>query len=155
MVKESAGGGGGQREMALPTTANVPEILCILTDMLFPNGASPRGQSFEMNFVKITFHLEIISQKNKPSKPRLYLLSKTKRSPYDQKNHSGTDDVKPHQLTSDSKQRDQLIQDCCAKDGDELMLYRPVFASTPNQECPNHRIQGPQDDSLNHDSEDI
>ena len=45
----------------------------------------------------------------------------------------------PHQSASDSKQRDQL---------DELMLYQPVFASTPNKECPNWHIQGPQDDSL-------
>ena len=28
------------------------------------------------------------------------------------------------------------------------MLYQPVFASTPNKECPNWHIQGPQDDSL-------
>lgn len=61
--------------------------------------------------------------------------------------------MKPHQLASDSKQRDQLVQDCCAKDEDELMLYQPVFASTPNQECLNHRIKGPQDDSLDHDSD--
>ena len=61
----------------------------------------------------------------------------------------------PHQSASDSKQRDKLVQDCSEKDGDEFMLYQPVFASTPNQECPNRHIQGPQDDRLDHDSEII
>lgn len=35
------------------------------------------------------------------------------------------------------------------------MLYQPNFSSTPNQECPNQHIQGPQDDSLDHNSEVI
>ena len=62
MVRESRG--GGQREMSLPTTANVPEILCILIDLFFPNGASPRGQSSEMNFDLANFKCEVICEDN-------------------------------------------------------------------------------------------
>ena len=62
MVRESRR--GGQREMSLPTTANVPEILSILIDLFFPNGASPRGQSSEMNFYLANFKCEVICEDN-------------------------------------------------------------------------------------------
>lgn len=35
------------------------------------------------------------------------------------------------------------------------MLYQPVFASTPNQECPNQHMQGLQDGSLDQFDSDV
>lgn len=136
MVRESTG--GGQREMAIATTANQDEILTILIDLFFPNGNSTRGKSSEMQFFLGNFQGEVISGDgftlgsyisiNKLSKPRLYLLSKCKT----RVTGSGTDDLVqvPAQSAFTPKQHEQ---DCNLKDHDkdDPMPLRPAFASTP------------------------
>ena len=79
--------------------ANVPQILCILIDLFFPDGASPRGQSAEMNFYVAFSKCEVICEDNFSlgDYSSVNKLSKPQRNPYDQKNHSGTDDLKPDQ----------------------------------------------------------
>ena len=153
MVRESTG--GGEREMSMSTTADVPQILSILIDLFFPNGVSSRGQSSDMDFYLGNFQCEVICDDdfslgnyinvNKLSKPRLYLLSKPKRNPTELKNCSDKDDLKLHQSASTPKQKGQSVQNCSDKDGDEALLYQPVFASTPEQECHDEHVQDDSD----------
>lgn len=142
MVRESTG--GGQREMAISTTATQDEILTILIDLFFPNGNSTRGESSEMDFFLENFQGEVISgdgftlgnyiNTNKLSKPRLYLLSKCKTNLIG----SGKDDLQVPQSAFTPKQHEQ---DCNLKDEDDPMLLQPVFASTSIlQGCDQHHV---------------
>lgn len=165
MVRESTG--GGQREMSISVTADIPEILTILIDLFFPNGSSSRGQSSEMDFHIGNFKSEVICENdfslgsyistNKLSKPRLYLLSKLKGNPIDLNNFSAKDDMVLNQSASTQKQESQFIhvQDCSDKDEDDVMLYQPVFASTPKQEGDDQCVQLHVQDCQDHSDHEV
>lgn len=118
MVRESTG--GGQREMSISVSADYTEILNLLIDLFFPNGKRSRGSSYEMEFCLGNFSCEVVSEDgftlgnyistNKLSKPRLYLLSKSKADPTDAKSNDGKDDLNLYQSASTPKQNDQLVQ---------------------------------------------
>lgn len=118
MVRESRGWRTKRDVFTNNCKINIPQILCILIDLFFPDGASSRGQSAEMNYLanfllvnlKITFHLEIILSTNYQSYIFTYCLSRKETLMHDQNNHSGTDDLKPYHSASDSKQKDRLVQ---------------------------------------------
>ena len=133
MVRESTG--GEQREMSISVSADYTEILNLLINLFFPNGKRSRGPSYEREeFYLGNFSCEVVSEDdltlgnyistNKVSKPRLYVLSKTKADPTDAKSNDGNDDLNLYQSASTPKQNDQLVhlQAVNGKDENEVML---------------------------------
>lgn len=137
MVRESTG--GGQREMSISVSGDYTEIFNLLIDLFFPNGKSSRGSSYEMEFCLGNFSCEVVSEDgftlgnyistNKLSKPRLYLLSKSKADPTDAKSNDGKDDLNLYQSASTPKQNDQVVhlQAVNGKDHENEVMQEIVY----------------------------